>query len=470
MFLRSCRFGLAVSSVTSIAFALPNGIETSSCNGCHTADVGYEGSISLIPSGTLTPDVETEFTLRIEESHMKEAGFFVYSGGVGTFKAGTGTRASESGVVHSKPATSTDGVVEIKFWWTPPAQADGLDMQVYVVAADHSSSQTGDIAASAIFPLVWGCDGTTLYEDIDGDTYGNDEGAQSIGCGEREGWATNGDDCNDLWVSIHPGAKEVANNKDDDCNGEVDDGVVIGTWYEDADGDGYGEYGTDVDAEAAPEGYVGNNDDCNDSDPNISPEGVEVCDGIDNNCNQELDDGDGVYVVCGVGICGRRWEVCDTECRPGTPMVEVCNGLDDDCDGEVDEAVTCADGSACELGTCPTATTGSTDAAAPSSEPRPTTDASSSGTAAAAGVSTSAPNFDGSDATWTSTTETAATTEGDEDQEGAEDTDRPRENSSPQSSASGGCAVNREAPSIWSWSPWALAILVWQTRRGTRRR
>lgn len=352
MLLRSCRFGLVALVVTSSAFGLPTGITNGSCGGCHTASVAYDGSLSLVPDGALSPNVATQLRLRIEESHMLVAGFFVYADRQGSFTAGPGNRASAEGVVHSRPVRATDGVAEVTFTWTPPSTPGGLDMFVYVVASDDSGSQTGDIAAFATFPFVWGCEGVTLYEDIDGDGYGGKDGAQSLGCEARPGFATNDNDCNDLWASIHPGAKEVSNNKDDDCNGIIDDGIVRGVWYEDKDGDGYGALATEVQADVAPPGFVGNSEDCDDSDPDISPEGVEVCDGRDNDCNRAIDDGEGVYVYCGIGICRRLWETCETECVPGSPMAEVCNGLDDDCDGDVDEDVTCSDGSPCRNGSC----------------------------------------------------------------------------------------------------------------------
>jgi hypothetical protein len=63
------------------------------------------------------------------------------------------------------------------------------------------------------------------------------------------------------------------------------------TFYEDADGDGYGNAGTSVLACAAPAGYVTDNTDCNDLDPDINPGAPEVCDGMDNNCNGLVDEG-----------------------------------------------------------------------------------------------------------------------------------------------------------------------------------
>ncbi len=78
------------------------------------------------------------------------------------------------------------------------------------------------------------------------------------------------------------------------------------------------------------------------------PSGAEVCDGLDNDCNEELDEGFGVGDPCsaGVGECavdgslvcdGLEATVCDAV--PNEPSDEICDGLDNDCDGEADNGI-----------------------------------------------------------------------------------------------------------------------------------
>ncbi|MCB9765506.1 MAG: putative metal-binding motif-containing protein [Alphaproteobacteria bacterium] len=64
------------------------------------------------------------------------------------------------------------------------------------------------------------------------------------------------------------------------------------TFYADGDGDGYGHPQASLDApcDAAPNGYVDNDQDCDDADGEVNPDAVEVCDGQDNNCNGTVDD------------------------------------------------------------------------------------------------------------------------------------------------------------------------------------
>jgi hypothetical protein len=97
-------------------------------------------------------------------------------------------------------------------------------------------------------------------------------------------------DCAPLDPNRHPGATEVCNGLDDDCDGLIDEGVST-TFYKDGDGDGFGNAGISVQACAAPPGYVTDNTDCNDTNASIHPGATEICDGIDNDCDGLIDEG-----------------------------------------------------------------------------------------------------------------------------------------------------------------------------------
>jgi len=116
----------------------------------------------------------------------------------------------------------------------------------------------------------------------------------------------------------------------------------------DTDGDGAGDLCQDDDHD----GYPFFND-CNDHDAAIHPGAVEVCNGVDDDCNTLVDEFLG-STTCGTGACQRTVNNCvagvPQTCTPGTPATETCNNIDDDCDGTVDDnlgTLTCGQG-ACQ--------------------------------------------------------------------------------------------------------------------------
>jgi hypothetical protein len=128
-------------------------------------------------------------------------------------------------------------------------------------------------------------DAATWYADTDGDGYG-DAKAPLTSTTQPPGYVEDATDCNDSDAAIHPGAKELCNAIDDDCDRAIDEGIIAHTWYVDSDGDGYGDPSVSLSNCAEPKGYVEEPGDCDDSRPDVSPAGKEVCqDGIDQDCS-----------------------------------------------------------------------------------------------------------------------------------------------------------------------------------------
>ncbi len=154
---------------------------------------------------------------------------------------------------------------------------------------------------------------------------------------------------------------ETCNGADDNCDGTVDENPIDAPfWYEDLDADTYGNPAVTVEACAAPTNWVDNGDDCDDLNPDINPGEVELCDGVDNNCNQETDEGNpGGGQACDTGnpgVCAAGTTTCENAelvcLQDQAPTLEVCDGLDNNCDGSPDNGDLCDDGDSCTIDTC----------------------------------------------------------------------------------------------------------------------
>jgi hypothetical protein len=188
--------------------------------------------------------------------------------------------------------------------------------------------------------------GDLWYLDADSDGFGW-AASQVRACEAPDRHVSNRDDCDDTLAEVRPGADEVCNDRDDDCDSVADDSAIDApTWFKDADLDDFGlEWITEVRCRPRDEGwtapYVG---DCDDSNPNINPGALDVpYDGIDQDCTQlDLCDVDEDGIAAPYSDCG------GTDCADGDPLVspsavETANGADDDCDGVVDDDTTAYD-------------------------------------------------------------------------------------------------------------------------------
>jgi hypothetical protein len=291
------------------------------------------------------------------------------------------------------PHIGSGGVTTFQAQWSA-SEPTGALFFVYALSANNDGTSQGDGAGEASLAIASGCAGTSYYMDQDGDGYGTSDPAYPIrrDCAQPMGYAVVSGDCDDFDSTVHPGGTEVCDGKDNNCDGRIDENLPVAVYCQDKDGDGHGVPGGATKMGCKPASGFGDcGGDCNDNDPSVYPGAMELCDGIDNNCNGQIDEG--ARATCGEGWCRRYAIGCTSQCTPGVPRAEICNAFDDDCDGVIDNGTDLelcgAPGLKCVEGNCvPAGSTGGRDAGGDASAG--VADAAGDRSAAPAGATTAA--------------------------------------------------------------------------------
>jgi hypothetical protein len=153
---------------------------------------------------------------------------------------------------------------------------------ITLLGIDGNGCSNSDTAMVTVLPNF------INYYDGDGDGFGT-PGWIYESCFHPQGFVTNSTDCDDNNATININAAEICDGQDDNCNGLADDGLVFINYYVDFDSDGFGSSNTMQNTCYQPAGFVTNALDCNDASSYVNPDAIEICNGLDEDCNGEND-------------------------------------------------------------------------------------------------------------------------------------------------------------------------------------
>ena len=304
------------------------GTSTQNCRLVHMQRLGLEGGDGFTPS----PLLYLENRMKIDQDQISSSTSTVR---INYCKRGDLIEVLVDGA-NTTPVSTTDDYVDLSL-------TDGSHQVILSAMQDDGSTYP---AKDTVTVTV-----TLSVVDADGDGFSPDDPDPSLR------------DCDDADPDTYPGAPELCDGKDNNCDGirDTDLGDYPDLYYFDLDIDGYGDEdigsfrlrcSIEVDSTLVTIGG-----DCDDTDPAINPDAPEVCDGIDNNCNNQTDegvtttyypdidgDGDGDSRIQGTDFCsdpGNGWSLINNDCNDNDPTVykgapELCDGQDNNCNGFID--------------------------------------------------------------------------------------------------------------------------------------
>ena len=184
---------------------------------------------------------------------------------------------------------------------------------------------------------------TTFYADTDGDEFGNIANTKAE-CMQPQGYVNDSADCDDKNKIINPNAIEICDDVDNNCNNNIDEEVKL-TFYADLDSDGFGNIGNKTELCAVTAGFTMDSSDCDDKNNTINTDATEICNAVDDNCADGIDegfdvDGDGFFnaTSCANATAyAAKLDIADNNNKIYPGAKEVCDGIDNDANSRIDD-------------------------------------------------------------------------------------------------------------------------------------
>jgi hypothetical protein len=305
--------GTNISGATSLTYSTTSAVNgdvftcvLTSNNSCQTTNTSTSNGVTAQITSSITPTA----SITASTSSICAGGSVVFTGSI----TGGGTTPTYQ---WKKNGTNISGATSINYTASTISNNDVFTLQV---TSNASCVTTSTATSNAITIAV--INAVTYYADADADGFGNSAVTQSA-CTAPIGYVSNNADCNDNLSAVNPNAQEICGNQiDDNCNGSADENCSISGCI-DALACNYNPQATTSDNSCVYAAQYYN------------------CDGT---CISDID-GDGVcdqLEVLGCtdpSACNFNPSATQLDASCILPQAEVCNGLDDDCNGNVDDGL-----------------------------------------------------------------------------------------------------------------------------------
>ena len=268
------------------------------CPTCHEGKDGPKIEVTFEPAEVM-PGQKLRINVTASHAMAVVGGVFVDTLGKGDLQIVPDTQTWLIGAgqgTHTEPHPYLSGQVKFVFDWVAPVEAGATRFEVWSNAANNNLMQADDSPAHVSAFIAHGCAGVWYYPDADLDGFG-DESKRELSCAPIAGLMTQGGDCDDASTMIHAGIPEVCDGVDQDCDGAIDNGFMPAKLWIDGDGDGFGALGGQMKMGCPPvAGYAPTTGDCDDARADINPKVVEMPNGMDDNCDSQVDEKPGMGV------------------------------------------------------------------------------------------------------------------------------------------------------------------------------